>query len=72
MNKYFADHSAFLSPNVSLKYDEAYVLGGAMVWPLPEVKLYHRPLLFCLQENTKKNYIHDNWLMIQFGWILYA
>lgn len=49
VNQYFTDHSTLLLPHVRLEGEKTQVLGGAVVRPLPEVKLNHRPLLFCLQ-----------------------
>lgn len=49
VNKYFTDHSTLLFPNVRLEGKKTQVFGGAVVRPLPEVELNHRPFLFCLQ-----------------------
>lgn len=49
VNQYFTDHSTLLFPHMRLEGEKTHMFGGAVVWPLPEVKLNHRPLLFCLQ-----------------------
>lgn len=50
MDQYYTDHSTLLFPHVRFEGEKTHMFGGAVVWPLPEVKLNHRPLLFCLQE----------------------